>query len=1318
MFSFAKSSLEEMLESLRQRDDGKKPKDQPPALPSRPPSRARVISGRWTTQPTFNADGENGGIDEKAKKNTIWGNKRTKDVNADSPYYLEDTDNIGYFIEKKLRVWCRQSRGVWAPGIIEATSGEESFVSLGNETVAKVSTSHMFPANPEILDGVDDLMHLSYLNEPSVLHNLKCRYYQDMIYSKAGAILIAVNPFKDVEIYGKDFVTAYKQKATDSPHVFAIADTAYNEMMNGDEIILSLFSFVKVTINKWSKSISDHKVSWMFNIFMGNMELGKPRQQKFAMQYLVSVGGVNDEIESQLLQASCILEAFGNAKTSRNDNASRFGKLVEIHFTEVGEISGAKIQTFLLEKTRVVELETAERSFHIFYQLCAGAPQSLREKLYLKKADEYNYLAQSDCLVIKDVDDAQEFQKLTEALDLVQISKEEKDQMFKMLAAVLWLGNISFQLIDKENHVEASNDEDPSLGDDYSTLSNMIVTNIPWIPPPMGFVKINVDAATTKDWKKSGLGGILKDSSGTTLGSFKEPAGPGPPTFMELKAIQKGLIFYADFQGRLKERLIIESDSKMAVDWVKGVEFCPVVYAYLVRDIVHWLNMFDGMVRWVSRTANLEADALAKEGIALIITARLLGCASHDLNQALSTHKAHADKGSIVRKFTLQQKNGFEQLCINYANERLQQHFNRHLLKLEQEEYELDGIDGVKVDFVDNQDCLDLFEKLSFYLEIELGLAKKPIGLLSLLDEESNSPDANDSALANKLKQQLSGNSCFKGDKGRAFGVRHFAGEVFYDTNGFMKKNQDTLNTELIELLSSCEGQLPQTFAIKMLNQYLNPDAPKLGVGTQLKGQLLKLMHQLENTKPHFVCCIKPNRKQLPSLYDEDLVLQQLRCCGILEVVRISRSGYPARMTHEKFAERYGSLLLETNVSQDPLSISVAVLKQFNVLPEMHQIGYTKLYLRVGQIGALEDRRKQALPTVADGEIQGNYSNESRSYSASTKEEASSYSGSTNEGASSYSASGSQLLDEQLTAIIELQSEIRGSLVRKHLSNLHALRQLRSRRSMSGKNSKVKDVPNEQPSAMADLQKRVLDVEATLGQKEQENATLREQLQQYDEAKMQKELENATLREQLQQNEAKMQKELENATLREQSQQNEAKMQKEQESAALREQLQQCEVKMQNEQEKKKKMEETLQKQIASLQESLAAAKKSDASDGQLRRSDNDSKDNVSVQPQAPGGNKPDAGGRESGLSGMAKEFEQQKQTFEDDMNSNVNSYEELRKLKHRFRAWKKDYKMRLREMKAKHPKQGHKESDKSRKKWWPKRGKVLQMQTCNKPTS
>jgi myosin-5 len=294
------------------------------------------------------------------------------------------------------------------------------------------------------------------------------------------------------------------------------------------------------------------------------------------------------------------------------------------------------------------------------------------------------------------------------------------------------------------------------------------------------------------------------------------------------------------------------------------------------------------------------------------------------------------------------QKNSFEQFCINYANERLQQHFNRHLFKLEQEEYIQDGIDWTRVDFEDNQNCLSLFEK-------------KPLGLLSLLDEESTFPNGTDLTLANKLKQHLQSNSCFRGDKGKLFTVVHYAGEVTYETTGFLEKNRDLLHSDSIQLLSSCSCLLPQAFASSMLIQSEKPvvgplykaggaDSQRLSVATKFKSQLFQLMQRLGNTTPHFIRCIKPNNIQSPGVYEQGLVLQQLRCCGVLEVVRISRSGFPTRMSHQKFSRRYGFLLVENIADRDPLSVSVAILHQFNILPEMYQVGYTKLFFRTGQV--------------------------------------------------------------------------------------------------------------------------------------------------------------------------------------------------------------------------------------------------------------------------------------------------------------------------------------------------------------------------------
>ncbi|ESR65236.1 hypothetical protein CICLE_v10007271mg [Citrus x clementina] len=1205
----ARSSLEEMLESLRRRDECERPKDLPPALPARPTSRARLPSARKSLPTDFKVGEENGakasmesaekrsslnGKEDGKRKEKEWGAKRNNSFGSkklrkeqtvvDLPYdggvmldeekvnevlevnemksaksgEVEWEDNLGYFIKKKLRVWCRLEDGKWESGMIQSTSGDEAFVLLSNGNVVKVSTGELLPANPDILEGVDDLIQLSYLNEPSVLNNIQYRYSRDMIYSKAGPVLIAVNPFKAVPIYGNKFITAYRQKVMDSPHVYAIADTAYNEMM-GDGVNQSI-------------------------IISGESGAGKTETAKFAMQYLAALGGGSEGIEYEILQTNHILEAFGNAKTSRNDNSSRFGKLIEIHFSAFGKICGAKIQTFLLEKSRVVQLAAGERSYHIFYQLCAGAPSFLKERLNLKVANDYNYLNQSECLTIDGVDDAQNFHNLMEALDIVLIRKEDREQTFAMLAAVLWLGNISFQVIDNENHVEV-------IADEAVTTAAMLM-------------------------------GCSSDELMLALSTHKIQAG--------------------------KDSIAKKLTLQQAID---------------------------------------SRDALAK-----FIYGSLFDWIVEQINKSLEVGKQCTGRSINILDiygFESFKKNSFEQFCINYANERLQQHFNRHLFKLEQEEYELDGVDWTRVEFEDNEECLNLIEK-------------KPLGVLSLLDEESNFPKATDLTFANKLKQHLGSNSCFKGERGRAFSIRHYAGEVPYDTNGFLEKNRDPLQTDIIQLLSSCTCQVLQLFASKMLKPSPKPaassqpgalDTQKQSVGTKFKGQLFKLMHQLENTRPHFIRCIKPNSKQLPGIYEEDLVLQQFRCCGVLEIVRISRSGYPTRMRHQEFAGRYGVLLSEKQLSQDPLSISVAVLQQFNVLPEMYQVGYTKLYLRSGQLAALEDRRKQVLQAIIRLQkcfrgyqarsrfrelCNGVITLQSFARGENTRRRHASL-------GKSCSAVVPKIRDEQLREIICLQSAIRGWLVRKQLK-MHKLKQsnpvnAKVKRRSGRKSSDMKDVPQEQvqalPTALAELQRRVLKAEATLGQKEEENAALREQLQQYDAKWLEYE----------------------------------AKM---------------------------KSMEEMWQKQMASLQMSLAAARKSLASDntpgepGRLDASTSphlyDSEDTMSMGSRTPGGSTPmkflnivpDAGsGRESNgsltaVNHLTKEFEQRRQNFDDDAKalieikttqpaSTVHPDVELRKLKMRFETWKKDYKTRLREAKVRLNKLGQSEVEKTRRKWWEK---------------
>ncbi|XP_057790720.1 myosin-2-like [Salvia miltiorrhiza] len=1190
--STARSSLEEMLESLRREEETQTPRDLPPALPPRPKatSRARLPSAKRPL-PMSSSSCVLNKEERQGQRGNYFGAKKVEEMedveslcvaaadenegnqmleekgngklghvapgSVSSFRELAADDDMGRPMKKKLRVWCRRHDDLWESGQIRSNSGETASVLLSDGSVATVPTQDLLPANPHILDEVDDLGQLSYLNEPSVLHNLQYRYSQDNIYSKAGPVLLAVNPFKNVQLYGDDIVTAYRKKLLDSPHVYAIADAAYNAMI----------------VDEVNQSI----------IISGESGAGKTETAKIAMQYLAALGGGGGGgggIESKFIQTSCILEAFGNAKTTRNNNSSRFGKLIEIHFSAAGKISGAKIQTFLFEKSRVVQLAQGERSYHIFYQLCSGAPSALRGRLRLRSASEYSYLNQSECLAIPNIDDAQKFHNLMGALDSIRICKEDQEHAFEMLAAVLWLGNISFLVIDNQKHIEVVSDE--------------AVTNA------------------------AGLIGCSEQDLILTLSTRRVRAGKDEVT------------------------------KSLTLDQAMNTRDA------LARCI--YVSLFD----WLVEQINLSLSA-----------------GKDNMGRSVSILDTYG--------FESLKNNSFEQFCINYANERLQQHFNQHLVKLEQEEYELDGIDWKKVDFEDNQDCVDLFEK-------------KPIGLISILDELSNLPKATDLTFAAKLKHHLSTNRCFKGERGGTFSVRHHAGEVLYETEKFLEKNRDPIHSEIIELLSSCTGRLPQSFAALLkLSQNLDSASvqsglsvcKKLSVATKFKGQLFKLIQHLESTKPHFIRCIRPNNKQIPGAFEKDIALKQLRCCGILQVVRISRSGYPARMTHQEFTRRYGSLLGETMDCQDPLSMSIAILQKFGVLPEMYQVGYTKLYFRKRQIDILEDARKQVIQGTL--EVQKCFSGHHACQDFRKLKEEVVTLQSYIRGEIARKEYGALLglkkqvicgrPDEQFMAIVQIQSVIRGWLARKQVNHLRNSRQLNdSNPKHSRRISEVKDLQPERLSLVVEeLQKRVSLAEATFGQKETENMALREQLVQY---------------------EARWSE-------------YEAKM---------------------------KSMEEIWQKQITSLQMSLAAAKKSLVADNAInpaRRLDGaqspqfyESED-TSMGTQTPGGSTPiryanngtdelpcrdrDTNGSLNPVSHLTKEFEDRRRAFDEEAlavvevksdQSPIHAVEEFRRLKHRFEAWKKDYKGKLKEAKAKVYKLGRNEAEKHRRKWWGKKSK------------
>ncbi|KAI3703863.1 hypothetical protein L1987_74059 [Smallanthus sonchifolius] len=1083
--SVVRSSLEEMLESLQRRDEIKKPSDMPPALPARPSSKARLP--KRPLPAVFGGSSDVGNIGREDVGNCSFGRRKVLESEecVESPYTMAAVherrlaenggaglattlssdsgwdNSIDYYIKKQLRVWCRHQNGQWELGKIQSAVRGKASVTLLDGTAMAVSTGELLPANSEILDGVDNLVELGYLNEPSVLCNLQYRYHRDVIYTMAGPVLLAINPFKDALIFGSNVIMAYREKILDSPHVYTLADTAYSDMMR----------------DGLNRSI----------IISGESGAGKSVTAKLAIEYLVEVGGDNSEIASRIRESGFILEAFGNAKTSRNKNSSRFGKLIDINYDAKGILRGACIHTLLLEKSRISQLSRSERSYHVFYQMCAGAPSDMRDKLNLRMASEYKFLNQSGCLKVHDVDDAHNFEKLMEAMDALRIPHEDQERVFKLLAAILWLGNISFEVTDHENHVTVVIDE------------------------------ASRSAARLLGCKMNDLTVALTTHKNETL---------------------------------MLQQAIDTRDS-----------LAKFVYT----------SLFSWLVETINRS--LEGDKK--------LTGRFISI--------LDTYG-----------FESLQKNSFEQLLINYADERLYQHFIRHLFKLEQEEYELEGIDWKKVEFVDNQCCLDLFEK-------------KHVGLLSTLDEVSNDSEATNLTFVNKLKQRLSSTLQLIDEKG-AFRVHHYAGEVQYESTGFLEKNTDTLQSDTTLFLSSCCKNF-------LIDELTSLDLGKQTVGTKFKGQLFKLIQRLENSKPHFIQCIRPNAKQLPGMYEKDTVLQQLRCNGVLEAVKMSKSRYPTRMTHQEFANKFGCLLADNTRCQDSLSTSIAILQQYRVLPEMYQLGFTKIYFRADQVSALEKLRQQVMQGMYKVEnrfLGGRVVRDFRELMSGIVTLQSFIRG---ENSRKCNVSSHQLAPkslDKLTAVVHIQSVIRGWLARRYFSHLCRWKKSAQKGIMSQENIPIL------PSNVEELQKLVMKAEVSLSQKENENSVLREQVRQFEAWWSEHEI-------------------------------------------------------------KMKTMEETWQRQT-SLQKSLSTAKKS----------------------LGAGESGNDTSGTQNPIDNLANELEQNRQNFDEDAKAVIErkmSYptqiEEFKKVKERFETWKKEYKNRLRETKAKLV-----NSEGGKQSWWGKLSK------------
>uniref|UniRef100_A0A7M4F7G0 Myosin VC n=1 Tax=Crocodylus porosus TaxID=8502 RepID=A0A7M4F7G0_CROPO len=742
------------------------------------------------------------------------------------------------------RVWIPDNEEVWQSAEItkDYRTGERVLhlrLEDGTELAYSVDPTALPPLrNPDILVGENDLTALSYLHDPAVLHNLKVRFVESkLIYTYSGIILVAMNPYKQLPIYGDAIIHAYSgQNMGDmDPHIFAVAEEAYKQMAR----------------NNKNQSI----------IVSGESGAGKTVSARYAMRYfaMVSKSSSNAHVEDKVLASNPITEAVGNAKTTRNDNSSRFGKYTEISFDRRHQIIGANMRTYLLEKSRVVFQSENERNYHIFYQLCASALQPEFKPLKLGSAEEFNYTRMGGSTVIEGVDDRADMMETRKTFTLLGLKEDFQMDVFKLLAAILHLGNVQIM----------------AVGDDRSLINKHL------------------------------------------------------DIFCEL----------------------LDLDSEPMAQWL-----CQ-------RKII---TSSETVIKPMTKLQALNArDALAKK-----IYSHLFDYIVERINQALQfTGKQHTFIGVLdIYGFETFDVNSFEQFCINYANEKLQQQFNLHVFKLEQEEYMKEDIPWTLIDFYDNQPAIDLIE------------AK--MGILELLDEECLLPQGTDENWLQKLYNNfINKNPLFQKPRmsNTSFIIQHFADKVEYKCEGFLEKNRDTVYEVLIEILKSSKFHLCADFfkdnpapisrfgsAIKVKPARPVVKAPnkqfRTTVGNKFRSSLYLLMETLNATTPHYVRCIKPNDEKMPFEFDSKRVAQQLRACGVLETIRISAQSYPSRWTYIEFFSRYSILMTQHELSlSDKKKVCRTVLQRLIQDPNQYQFGRTKIFFRAGQVAYLEKLRSDKL---------------------------------------------------------------------------------------------------------------------------------------------------------------------------------------------------------------------------------------------------------------------------------------------------------------------------------------------------------------------
>ncbi|XP_068197313.1 myosin-7-like isoform X2 [Antennarius striatus] len=737
---------------------------------------------------------------------------------------------------------------------ITSRDGDKVTVETQHGKTITIKDSQILQQNPPKFDKIEDMAMLTFLHEPAVLFNLKERYAAWMIYTYSGLFCVTVNPYKWLPVYNQEVVVAYrgKKRAEAPPHIFSISDNAYQYMLADRE----------------NQSI----------LITGESGAGKTVNTKRVIQYFASIaaGGIKKDpnakdkgtLEDQIIQANPALEAFGNAKTIRNDNSSRFGKFIRIHFDTRGKLASADIETYLLEKSRVTFQLRAERDYHIFYQILSNKKPELLEMLLITNNPyDYAFISQGETQVAS-IDDAEELMATDNAFDVLGFTQEEKNSVYKLIGAIMHHGNMKFKQRQREEQAEADGTED---ADKIAYLMGLNSADL--------------------------------------------------------------------IKGLCHPRV------KVGNEWVtKGQNVAQVNYAVGALSKAVYERMFLWMVMRI--------------------------------NQSLETKQPRQYFIGVldIAGFEIFDFNTFEQLCINFTNEKLQQFFNHHMFVLEQEEYKKEGIEWTFIDFgMDLQACIDLIEK--------------PMGIMSILEEECMFPKASDTTFKAKLYDNHLGKSAnfqkpriVKGKPEAHFALMHYAGTVDYNINNWLVKNKDPLNETVValyqkstlKLLSVLFANYAGADSVSTEHTEGKKEKKKKGSSFQTvsalhRENLNKLMTNLRSTHPHFVRCIIPNETKTPGAMENPLVMHQLRCNGVLEGIRICRKGFPNRILYGDFKQRYRILnpaAIPEGQFIDSRKGAEKLLGSLDIDHNQYKFGHTKVFFKAGLLGLLEEMRDERLSKI------------------------------------------------------------------------------------------------------------------------------------------------------------------------------------------------------------------------------------------------------------------------------------------------------------------------------------------------------------------